>query len=66
MVSFPLRAVIDLVPGDESADAGQTRAGKRAWLKARDYRVCEVAAGDIEADVGAALEGIARELGIGG
>jgi len=66
MVSFPLRAVIDLVPGNESADAAQTRAGKRAWLKARDYRVCEVAAGDIEADVGAALEGIARELGIGG
>jgi tRNA/rRNA methyltransferase len=66
MVSFPLRAVIDLVPGDESAAAAQTRAGKRAWLKARDYRVCEVAAGDIEADVGAALEGIAQELGIGG
>jgi len=66
MVSFPLRAVIDLVPGNESADAAQTRAGRRAWLKARDYRVCEVAAGDIEADVGAALEGIARELGIGG
>jgi len=66
IVSFPLRAVIDLVPGDESADAAQTRAAKRAWLKARDYRVFVVAAGDIEADVGAALEGIARELGIGG
>jgi tRNA/rRNA methyltransferase len=66
MVSFPLRAVIDLVPGNESADAAQTRAGKRAWLKARDYRVCGVAAGDIEADVGVTLEGIAQELGIGG
>src|SRR5712692_4362052 len=66
IVSFPLRAVIDLVPGDESSDAAQTRAGKRAWLKARDYRVCEVSAGDAEADVAAVLEQIARELGIGG
>ena len=66
IVSPPLRAVIDLVPGDESADAAQSRARKRAWLKARDYRVCEVTAGDIEADVAAALEGIVRELGIGG
>jgi tRNA/rRNA methyltransferase len=66
MVSFPLRAVIDLVPEGESGEAAQTRARKRAWLKARDYRVCEVAACEVEADVAAALEGIARELGIGG
>jgi tRNA/rRNA methyltransferase len=66
IVSFPLRAVIDLVPEGESGEAAQTRTRKRVWLKARDYRVCEVAAGDVEADVAAALEGIARELGIGG
>jgi tRNA/rRNA methyltransferase len=66
IVSFPLRAVIDLVPAGESSEAAQTRAGKRAWLKARDYRVCEVRAGDVEADVGTVLEGIAQELGIGG
>jgi tRNA/rRNA methyltransferase len=65
MVSFPLRAVIDLVPGDESSEAAQTRAGKRAWLKARDYRLCEVASGDVEADVSAVLDRIAREFGIG-
>jgi tRNA/rRNA methyltransferase len=65
IVSFPLRAVIDLVPADESADAAQTRAGKRAWLRARDYRICEVAANEVEADVAAALEEIAREFGIG-
>jgi tRNA/rRNA methyltransferase len=66
IVSFPLRAVIDLVPEGESGEAAQTRARKRGWLKARDYRVCEVAAGEVEADVAAALEGIAREFGIGG
>jgi tRNA/rRNA methyltransferase len=66
MVSFPLRAVIDLVPGDESSDAARTRAGKRAWLAARDYRVCEVTAGDVETDVAAVLDGVARAFGIGG
>jgi tRNA/rRNA methyltransferase len=66
IVSFPLRAVIDLVPDGESGEAARTRARKCGWLKARDYRVCEVAAGEVEADVAAALEGIARELGIGG
>ncbi len=66
IVSFPLRAVIDLVPGGESDEAAQTRARKRAWLNARDYRLCAVAAGDVEANVAAVLDGIARELGIGG
>src|SRR6266852_4747321 len=66
IVSFPLRAVIDLVPGGESPEAAQTRTRKRAWLTARDYRVCAVAALDVEADVVAALERIAREFGIGG
>src|SRR5262249_25839675 len=65
IVSFPLRAAIDLVPGGESPEAGQARARKRAWLKARDYRVCEVAAGEVEADGAAALERIARAFGIG-
>jgi tRNA/rRNA methyltransferase len=66
IVSFPLRAVIDLVPDEESADAAQTRAGKRAWLQARDYQVCEVTARQVEADVASALDGVARKLGIGG
>src|SRR5712691_1241549 len=65
IVSFPLRAVIDLVPEGESGEAAQVRARKRAWLAARDYRVCAVTAGDIEADVAAVLDGIAQELGIG-
>jgi len=66
VVSFPLRAVVDLVPEGESPDAAQTRAGKRAWLAARDYRVCEVAARDVEADVAAVLDAIAGTFGISG
>jgi very-short-patch-repair endonuclease len=53
------------VPGGESPEAAQSRARKRAWLKARDYQVCEVTAGEVEADVRAVLDGIARGLGIG-
>src|SRR5262249_57872825 len=33
IVSFPLRAVIDLVPGGASAEATEPRTCKRAWLK---------------------------------
>jgi tRNA/rRNA methyltransferase len=62
VVSFPLRAVVDLVPAQESAEAAQARAEKRAWLAARDYRVCEVAAEAIEADIAAVLDTIADEL----
>jgi tRNA/rRNA methyltransferase len=65
MVSFPLRAVIDLVPGDESGDAAATRADKRAWLAARDYRICAATADEVTADVAAVLDEIARRFGIG-
>jgi tRNA/rRNA methyltransferase len=66
VVSFPLRAVIDLVPEGESPDAAHTRIAKRTWLAARDYRVCEVFAKDVDADVAAVLDAIARTFGIGG
>jgi tRNA/rRNA methyltransferase len=64
LVSFPLRAVIDLVPAEESAEAERTRETQRAWLAARDYRVCAVTEAEVEADVGAVLDGLARALGI--
>jgi len=69
-VSFPLRAVIDLVPGAEGAEsaegaeAARTRSARRAWLAARDYLVCEVRQADVEADVAAVLDGLARDLGL--
>ena len=43
-VSFPLKCVIDIVPRDESDDAGRTRAERRAYLVEREYRVCEARA----------------------
>ncbi len=35
LVSFPLRLVIDLAPGEESEAAAKTRAERRAWLEQR-------------------------------
>jgi tRNA/rRNA methyltransferase len=62
-VSFPLRLVIDLVPLQESAAAGEARAHKRAWLAARDYAVIEVLASDVESDMAAALARIQNAIG---
>ena len=59
VVSFPLRVAIELVPADEVAAAAAARAGRRAYLTERGYRVVDVAMGDVEADVGKVLEGIA-------
>ena len=61
-VSFPLRVVIDLVPAEESAEATKARAAKRAWLAARDYRVVEVASGDVASDPGAVLDRLERAI----
>ncbi len=59
MVSFPMRAIVDLVPGEETAEAARSRADKRAWLAARDYRIHEVTAAEIESDVAAVLDRLA-------
>src|SRR5580693_5951856 len=61
-VSFPLRIVVDLVPPDESATAAQTRAARRDWLAAHDYVVVEVMATDVETDLAAVLERLARQI----
>jgi len=63
VVSFPLRLVIDLVPGDESEAAGQARRERRAWLEQRGYRVVVVQAVEVEADVSAVLERIMAVIG---
>jgi len=63
-VSFPLRLIIDVVPGEEGAAAAQTRAQKRQWLAARDYRVVEVKAAEVEADLAALLGRLERTLSV--
>jgi tRNA/rRNA methyltransferase len=63
VVSFPLRLVIDLVPGDESEAASQARRERRAWLEQRGYRVVVVKAIEVEADVSAVLERIMAVIG---
>jgi tRNA/rRNA methyltransferase len=57
-VSFPLRAVIDLVPDAENETAMKARAERRAWLEARGYLVIAIAADDAEHD----LERVLAEL----
>jgi tRNA/rRNA methyltransferase len=61
-VSFPLRAVIDLVPAQESAEAKVARTERAAWLAARDYRVIAVDARAAEKDVAQVLDRLMREL----
>jgi tRNA/rRNA methyltransferase len=62
IVSFPLRAVIDLVPAQESETGANTRAQKCAWLAERDYRVMPLRIVDIDADVAAVLDTLAAAL----
>jgi len=61
-VSFPLRLVIDLVPADETEAARKSRQDKRAWLAAHDYAVAEILAENVESDIAAVLERIARAV----
>ena len=61
-VSFPLKVVLDVVPSAEEESAAAARQQKRAWLVARGYRVIEMPAGDVEADVGVALDRLAEGL----
>jgi len=58
IVSFPLRLVIDLVPGEETETAAKARQERRSWLEQRGYRVVVVQAAEVEADVSAVLERI--------
>jgi tRNA/rRNA methyltransferase len=61
-VSFPLRLVIDLVPHEESVAAVAARAQKRAWLAERDYRIVEIGTAEVEADLAATLDRLARAI----
>jgi tRNA/rRNA methyltransferase len=58
LVSFPLRVVVDLVPGDEEGAAAKERAERRAWLAERGYRVVTVMSGDVELDATRVLDNL--------
>src|SRR6516164_5464234 len=62
LVSFPLRAVVDIVPTSETAEAADARCRRRTWLAEREYQVVEVSASDIEADCGAVLDRLERSI----
>ncbi len=59
VVSFSLRFVIEFVMADETDTAVVARAGRRAWLAERGYRVVDVAMADVEADVARVLDELA-------
>ncbi|MEA2975438.1 MAG: tRNA/rRNA methyltransferase [Alphaproteobacteria bacterium] len=61
-VSFPLHTVIDLVPDGESEPAQAARADKRLWLVERGYKIIEVTAAEVEADVPALLDRLTMML----
>jgi tRNA/rRNA methyltransferase len=55
-VSFPLRAVIELVPKDETEEAKAARAERHGWLAERGYTVIDLTAAQAESDTVAALD----------
>jgi tRNA/rRNA methyltransferase len=61
-VSFPLKCVIDLVPQEEAAPAQLARAERRRWLIEHNYKVVDVQAADVEADVKATLDALATKV----
>jgi tRNA/rRNA methyltransferase len=61
-VSFPLRVVIEVVPAIESELAATKRNARQRWLSERGYRVIEVAAQSVEADLPQLLDRLAGEI----
>ena len=61
-VSFAHRIAIELVNPDESLSIVADRATRRAWLESRSYRVIEIGAADVEADLAGELDRLAAEL----
>jgi len=61
-VSFVHRIAIELINPDEAATIVADRAARRAWLESRDYRVIEIRAVDVEADLATELTRLETEL----
>ena len=65
-VSFVHRIAIELVNAGESETITADRAARRTWLEARDYRVIEMRAADVERDLAAELERLQGMVAQGG
>ncbi len=61
-VSFPLKCVLDLIPQTEADPAVKTRAARRQWLVEHNYKVIDVKAADVEADVTRVLDALNEAL----
>ncbi len=62
-VSFPLKVVLDLASGDESAAAAKARTAKREWLEARGYTIIALSTEQVESDMAGSLQRIADAIG---
>jgi len=62
-VSFVHRVAIELVNPNESEAIVRDRAARSAWLAARGYRVVEIAAVKVEADLAGVLDELAARMG---
>jgi tRNA/rRNA methyltransferase len=61
-VSFVHRIAIELTNAAESDAIIMDRAERRRWLEARDYRVVDIAAADVERDLATELDRLASLL----
>ena len=61
-VSFVHRIAIELINPDESESIVADRAARRAWLQSRSYRVIEMRAVAVEADLASELDRLATDL----
>jgi tRNA/rRNA methyltransferase len=61
-VSFVHRIAIELTNASESEAIVKDRGARRAWLEARDYRVFDIAAADVERDLATELDRLAALL----
>ena len=61
-VSFVQRIAVELTNPGETDVIMKDRAERRAWLEARDYRVVDIAAADVERDLATELDRLASLL----
>jgi tRNA/rRNA methyltransferase len=61
-VSFVRRIAIELTNAGETEVIMKDRAERRAWLEARDYRVVDIAAADVERDLATELDRLGQLL----